>query len=259
MPRRTPPASDPAPDEPGDPVVILDEPATPPAPMPRPTLNGNAASLPEALLKAQRYAQPVAKSARNNFHGYDYAPADAVIAEARRALNLAGLLAYRHLARIVADSEPHPLLLSTFALEHPASGQTIVFVDLPYPIIEEKGRPWDKALAVALTTSLSYWLRDLLLMERDEADDAAGRDDRAHAPPTTIGPAGAGAIRRQLKAAKIDLADLLGAMAKGGIDAPTDLALWPRELRDRAETWIAARTAARSATDGAPPGPSGSP
>jgi hypothetical protein len=51
---------------------------------------------------------------------------------------------------------------------------------LDWPIIPEKGRPWDKAHAGALTSSLAYFLRDLLLMPRVEegTDMDSGERDR---------------------------------------------------------------------------------
>jgi len=52
-------------------------------------------------------------------------------------------------------------------------------VGICWPVVPDRGRPPDKALASALTTSLAYLLRDLLLMPRvDPADDLAGREDR---------------------------------------------------------------------------------
>jgi len=51
------------------------------------------------------------------------------------------------------------------------------------PAIEEKGRPRDKAVATALTYSLGYFLRGLLLLPRvDEATDVDRRDDTKHDP-----------------------------------------------------------------------------
>jgi hypothetical protein len=55
-------------------------------------------------------------------------------------------------------------------------------ITIAWPVVPDRGRPLDKAVASAATTSLSYLLRDLLLMPRvDEADDIAGRDD-THVP-----------------------------------------------------------------------------
>ena len=58
---------------------------------------------------------------------------------------------------------------------------------LDWPIIPEKGRPWDKAHAGALTSSLAYFLRDLLLMPRVEegTDMDSGDRDRKRQQNTT--------------------------------------------------------------------------
>jgi len=47
---------------------------------------------------------------------------------------------------------------------------------LEFPAIVRKGTPHDKAVAAALTTSLSYWLRDVLLLPR--MDNEASMDRR---------------------------------------------------------------------------------
>jgi hypothetical protein len=44
-------------------------------------------------------------------------------------------------------------------------------------VVPERGRPLDKAFAVALTTSLSYLLRDLLQMPRGDEADMNARND----------------------------------------------------------------------------------
>ena len=51
------------------------------------------------------------------------------------------------------------------------------------PIIPDKGRPMDKAVATARTYALGYMLRDLLLLPRVEPSaDVDARDDRGHEP-----------------------------------------------------------------------------
>src|SRR5258707_6928030 len=49
------------------------------------------------------------------------------------------------------------------------------------PIVEDKSRPMDKAVATALTYNLGYTLRGLLLLPRVE-DEVDQRDDRKYEP-----------------------------------------------------------------------------
>lgn len=212
-------------------------------------------SLHAALLVAQRAVEAVAKASMNQHHRYRYASAEAMIGEARRVLGAAGLVCRRIAWQIDAEALPHPLVSCRFELAHPASGEHECSDWIPFPVIEANGRPFDKALCAALTTCWSYYLRDLLLIGRSDSEDIAARDDTEHrAPPAhTIGPAGAGRLRRALKAAGLDLGDLLTAMKAAGIEAPNDMALWPREISDRAETWIAKRTRERGVKEDAAP------
>jgi hypothetical protein len=65
-------------------------------------------------------------------------------------------------------------------------------------VVVEKGRPIDKAVASALTTSLGYWLRDVLLLPREDGDgsmdsrnDASGTAEHGirRAPTAATTPA----------------------------------------------------------------------
>lgn len=132
-------------------------------------------NLAAALARAQRKCKPVKKDARNSHHGYSYASAEAVIAEAKLALADTGLALVpieQSLERIEGGYE----LVRRFLLIHD-SGQTLT-LSCAWPVIEERGRPVDKATAIASTASLSYMLRDLLLMPRVSGEaDLAGRKD----------------------------------------------------------------------------------
>ena len=129
------------------------------------------AALAAALNKAQGAAGAVSKGSRNNFHKYKYASAEALIEEGRSALHGAGLA-------LVPDSQSIELgtgdgmavLKRTYTILH--SGGGMLTMAQEWPVIPEKGRPMDKAVASAVTASLGYFLRDLLLMPRvDPADD----------------------------------------------------------------------------------------
>lgn len=132
------------------------------------------------LLKAQQVCKAARKDAYNNFHRYHYASSEAVIIEGRAALAEGGL-ALMPIEQVVNGHEAKGAdryeLVRKFLLIH-TSGQARL-IAVAWPIVEDKGRPLDKATAIASTLSLSFLLRDLLLMPRvDDSDEAAGRDDR---------------------------------------------------------------------------------
>jgi hypothetical protein len=54
--------------------------------------------------------------------------------------------------------------------------------EIAWVCVPEKGRPIDKSLAGCLTSSLNYWLRDLLLVPREDENEMDRRDDRAYEP-----------------------------------------------------------------------------
>lgn len=156
--------------------------STPPvlAPEPAAAMKG----LYKALVAAQRAAGSVGKGAWNDYHKYKYASAEAVIEEARHALNDAGL-ALMHVGWVshpaIAGDHPHPRVEVHYRLLH-EDGVALDFKASSY-VIPEKGRPPDKAEAGALTTNLSYVLRTLLLLPREEEGTSPDtRDDREYSP-----------------------------------------------------------------------------
>jgi hypothetical protein len=209
-----------------------------------PTLSEALSSIPaplaKALVEAQKAARAVGKDAANAFHKYKYASAEAIIEEARGALSDAGLaLIYlgheptqplmapfsiydwineggkvseamkEEFARAPWPTTPYRVLIR-YVLVH-ESGSTVPFVDNAAVIIE-KGRPPDKAESGALTTSLGYVLRGLLLLPRvEEGTDRDQDDDRNHRPGAT-GRGAQGGQKRQ--DARQD------AQGKKGADAP---------------------------------------
>lgn len=127
--------------------------------------------LAKALVNAQQSAQAVHKDSRNEWHKYAYASAEAIISEARTALSCAGL-ALLPVSWSVVDGAR---VRVKYRLVH-ISGESMD-LDTETSVVPEKGRPQDKAEACALTYSLSYLLRGLLLLPRVE-DEPDRRDDR---------------------------------------------------------------------------------
>jgi hypothetical protein len=150
-----------------------------------------------ALLAAQSAIKSVGKDSTNAFHKYAYASADGMITACREVLHAAGLVAFRASWKLVSEqrsytddkgqpqTETLDFVLSTFALLHPASNTRMDSADLPWPALMEKGRPLDKAIAGALTTSLSYWLRDTLQVPREDEAEIDRRDDTQYQPRRT--------------------------------------------------------------------------
>jgi pyruvate/2-oxoglutarate dehydrogenase complex dihydrolipoamide acyltransferase (E2) component len=150
-----------------------------------------------ALSQAQQKCRAVEKDGWNAFHRYHYASSESIIAEAKDALADSGL-ALIPLEQTIdgheKTGEARFELRRRFCLLH-SSGEWLP-INVAWPVCPEKGRPLDKAAAIAATQSLAYLLRDLLLMPRVEAeDDMAGRQDRhppaPTPPPTPAQPAAA--------------------------------------------------------------------
>ncbi|CAB4172821.1 Essential recombination function protein [uncultured Caudovirales phage] len=192
-------------------------------------------NLSAALVKAQSLIKAVNKDAYNKHHQYKYASAEAMLTAAREALNDAGLAVSRTGWTIVDGDMP--MLISTFRLDH-ESGEVRDFANLPWPILEGNGRPFDKALAGALTTQQAYFVRDLLQIPKEDENEVDKRNDKETVDKPTIGIAGAGAIRRKLKAKSLTLAAMVADMKKKNLEAPADLADWPKEWMRGAEAWI---------------------
>lgn len=140
-----------------------------------------------ALLVAQSALNSVGKDAKNQFHKYSYTSAEGMIGACRDALHGAGLVARRTTWKIDPTIGEFGILISTMVVAHPESGVTLSD-EIVWAIVPEKGRPFDKAMAGALTSSLNYWLRDLLMVPReDETMDS--RDDREYTPRSPARPA----------------------------------------------------------------------
>lgn len=222
------------------------------------------ATLAAALVEAQRAAHAVSKESRNSFQGYRYASAEAVITEARAALNAAGLSLSVSSATIRAgvaasrlSGDTPPVAVVVYRLEHESGEHRLVETETP--IIEEKGRPLDKAMATARTYSLSYLLRDLLLLPRvEEGTDVDQRDDRAlgsgarkstkegRAPEAEAAPAVQVASRAvdQWSPLRLDIERCVSEVDMSSVDARNELRDWLTKLpkavkKHGVEVWAA--------------------
>jgi len=137
-------------------------------------------TLASALLAAQKALPSVGKDAKNSFHHYSYVSAEAMIGACRDALHGANLTVRR--AGWKFDGSPEGgIVNSTFVLTHGPTGES-VSDEIAWICVPEKGRPIDKAMAGALTSSLGYYLRDLLLVPREDESEMDRRDDTKYEP-----------------------------------------------------------------------------
>lgn len=136
----------------------------------------------QAILAAQRSIQSVAKSAWNDYSKYKYASSEALMEEGRRALHGAGLALIMESWTLEDVEESRCLVHATFTLVHESGAER--HMDATLPAYEVKGRPFDKAVAGALTYLEGYFIRGLLCLPRvDEKEEVDQRDDTNHEPP----------------------------------------------------------------------------
>lgn len=164
------------------------------------------ARLHAALAKAILQTHEVEKDARNKFHGYNYASAEAVYRAAREALAANGLALVPTTTRIRPSREDEMfwapgatkqdppvwtriglVLVRAYVLVHEGGG-ALDLGEQEWPIVPERGRPEDKAVAAADTASLSYRLRDLLQLPRVEEGTEMDDERREHRGPARAGP-----------------------------------------------------------------------
>lgn len=198
--------------------------------MTKPKTDIPARSIRAALVAAQRDLRQVSKGSENKFHNYRYASADDMMAACRAALHAHGLSARRTRWCIEAD-ETHKWLVCSYVIEHEDGDSEAHPMATKWPFAEEKGRPLDKALAGALTSSLGYWLRDLLLVPRDD-EDMDKRDDREH-DPEVLGISRAGKLRASAKAVGLTIEQLREKLRAGGLTLPDDPSQWPTSATSR--------------------------
>jgi hypothetical protein len=143
----------------------------------------------QALVQATLQTQQVAHNARNEFAKFDYTTSEAIFQAVRHPLAESGLSVRRSGYTVEWGERGDDgamvdgVLWSVFELSH-IDGE--VRVDrAPWPFEVGKGRPIDRALAGALTSSFAYWLRDLLMLPRSsQEDEIAARDDEPYERPT---------------------------------------------------------------------------
>lgn len=205
-----------------------------------------------AIVDAQQRARAVGKDAKNTFHGYKYASAEAMIEEARGALSDAGLalmqvgwtLEGERCESAVETKSGRGVIVGRVAVVYRLLHKSGAFVEwvASTPVLPERGRPEDKAEMAALTANLGYVLRGLLLLPREDAESSINqrddrpreetrREERREAPP----PAAADPAFEALCAELVKRIDDAPDLAQfGAINDAIKAAHLPKPLEDRA-------------------------
>lgn len=147
----------------------------------------------QSLVEAQRIARGVEKTQLNSFHRYHYAGTETIILEAKDAMAHTGLALIPRGARVFAigtrmDGDPKAprevpqlFLAKRWSLVHQAGG-VLELDEQVWPVVPDKGRPLDKAVAAADTASLGYLLRNVLMLARVEEGTDLDHPSRDAAP-----------------------------------------------------------------------------
>ena len=122
-------------------------------------------TLATALAAAHASADRIDKDSRNDFARYDYTRAEALMAMWTKIGEAHGL----SLSPAALNIEGG-VLRTCWILEHAESEGTRE-IRMDWPIVEAKGKPMDKAVASARTSSLGYLIRDLLIAPRVHPTD----------------------------------------------------------------------------------------
>lgn len=152
------------------------------------------AALVKALHRAQKRVTAIGKHSRNDQQKYDYTSSEDMVGICGTALAEEGLVV-RRTAYNVGDWSEQSLRTrngeSTYIVAPVSMRFTIAHVDggvmedvATFPAVQSGGRPADKAVAAALTASLGFYLRDLLMVSRgrDVYDIEARKEDIDEAP-----------------------------------------------------------------------------
>lgn len=130
-----------------------------------------------ALLEAQKSIDSVAKDSKNTFANYEYVSAETMVKECRTALLKNSIMVWRKSWSYSREAHETYRVESAFCVMHSESGEMIESV-VSFPGLLRKGITADKAVACALTSSLSYFLRDLLLLPKfSAAENMDARND----------------------------------------------------------------------------------
>lgn len=146
--------------------------------------------LASALLAAQQALPSVGKDSqfKSQSYGYAYTSSETMIAACREVLHAAGLTLRRAGWKFDGTPEGGGLVTSQFILTHAPTGESVAD-EVAWVAVPRGQQPIDKAVAGALTASLGYYLRDLLLVPREDENEMDKRDDSTYQPRKASAPA----------------------------------------------------------------------
>jgi|3_EtaG_2_1085321.scaffolds.fasta_scaffold01798_16 hypothetical protein len=194
----------------------------------------------KALLAACKEVTALGHDQTNTFSRYKYTSAESLIAYSRDLLNKHGLVVERHeytLGEPLNEMDPsgkpsiHRDVTIMFRVVH-EKGERMYYSGV-FPACLTKGTPWDKAVAAALTTSLAYFLRDLLQIPRtgagetmdernDHADETPAPKGAKHPKRTKKSPAEVADDKAQVNAAKGLCLEMSGAKTLKALEVLRD-------------------------------------
>jgi hypothetical protein len=140
-------------------------------------------TLASALLAAQKALPSVGKDSqfKGGTYGYAYTSSETMIAACREVLHGAGLTLRRAGWKFDGTPEGGGLVTSQFILTHAGTGESVTD-EVAWVAVPRGQQPIDKAMAGALTASMGYYLRDLLLVPREDENEMDRQDDSKYQP-----------------------------------------------------------------------------
>lgn len=126
------------------------------------------ANLFSALALAQDRVKNAAKDGYNPHHKYNYASTESLLSAAKVACEGTGLSVRPKSYRLRKEGDGF-VVTRVVSIAHSSGEEDLSEID--WPVVPDKGRPLDKALASALTSSLGYLVRDLFQIPRSEEED----------------------------------------------------------------------------------------
>lgn len=137
-----------------------------------------------ALLQARADLVSLAPDKENTFTKVKYVSAEKTIREAKAALGNAGLVA-RPIDNYVEYVEGLPFHVTIYKLSHADSGESEI-INFRLAMKGDTKMGADKTHLANMTSSWSYFLRDLLMLARDEDEIQGAPDNSKSSDPFTI-------------------------------------------------------------------------
>lgn len=177
----------------------------------------------DALLEAQKALENVGRDKSNKHGNYDYVSAEEMIRSCREVLHEQGLslfvlhqgLEVIHTKTLSRDGAKDVDAVHLHRVLRLSKGDEHIDLQNDWVTPIENGRPLDKAMAVATTSAMNYFLRDLLLVPRVDKSDDLDHDGSSPLDDAL-------ALARSKKLTRYDV-EALAAQCQSGAKSPRDL------------------------------------